>query len=128
MTSRRRCCLKSQNRFVLLVIGQELRARSRGCSRRRGSRRLLVAAAFLSQHRRVATPPIAIRRDCGQAPAEAFERVLPHPGARERIKAEDLAITGGKNSPVQQDDVDEIRAFEMRRPHLLTGGAIQRDD
>ena len=53
---------------------------------------------------------------------------MPHRDAGERIKAEDFAVTGGENCPVLQDDVDKIRAFEMRGPHLLAGGAIQRDD
>ena len=44
------------------------------------------------------------------------------------IEAEDFAMTGGQNGPVLQDDVYEIRTLEMRRPHLLARGAIQRDD
>ena len=64
----------------------------------------------------------------GQSRAKAFERGVPPRSARERIKAKDFTLTGGKNGPILQNDVDEIGAFEMSRPHLLAGGAIKRDD
>ena len=53
---------------------------------------------------------------------------MPERIPRERIKAEDFAAARGKNRPILQEDVNKIEAFEMGRPHLLTCGAIERDD
>ena len=86
----------------------------------------LVAAAFLGQYGRVAASLISFHCEGGQPGAKSFQRVVPKCIARERIETEDFTGTGGQNSVVLQTDIHEIEAFEMCRPNLLAGGAIQR--
>ena len=53
---------------------------------------------------------------------------MPKHVARDRIKAEDLAVGSGKNTFVFHNDIDEIRAHEALCPDLLTSLAIQCDN
>ena len=53
---------------------------------------------------------------------------MPQRSARDRIEAEDFAVTRRQDFAVLDNYIDKIVALETRRPHLLTGGAVQRDD
>ncbi len=66
-----------------------------------------------------------LSRDRGQTRAKPFEWIVPHSIARQRIEAEDFAVTGSQQQSVLQDDVHEIRAFKVCGPDLLAGGAIK---
>jgi len=88
----------------------------------------LIAATFFSQHGRVAASDAVLRRNSGQPGAKAFEWVVPECFAGERIKTEDFPATGRQKHSLLKRNVDKIRAFETCCPHLLAGGAIERDD
>ena len=82
----------------------------------------------LSQRKRVIAAQVLSRCDGCQASSEALEGVMPERLPCERIKAEDLTAARSKDGPGLQDGIDEVQAFEPRRPHLPARPLLQGDD
>lgn len=67
-------------------------------------------------------------RESDEAPAQAFEGVVPADFSSGGVEAKEFAAGGGKEIVAVEEKIDEVGAFERALPHFLAGDAVEGED